>query len=220
VVPSNFDDEDGGEDEDDEVMPRLLIATKNAHKTTEIRAIIGEGWAIDDLTAHPEIPAPDETGATFSENAAIKAVAASKIFPGYVLADDSGLEVDALGGAPGVQSARYSGANATDASNRARLLGELHGAESAGRFRCVMAVACEGTVLGTFNGSVEGRIITGERGTGGFGYDALFIPAGYSETFGELSPEVKNGLSHRARALAAARDFLIKIVDGPDTRRT
>jgi XTP/dITP diphosphohydrolase len=201
-------------------MPRLLIATKNAHKTSEIRAILGKGWEIEDLTEHPEIPAPEENGATFAENAAIKAVAASSIFRGFVLADDSGLEVDALGGAPGVLSARYSGPNATDASNRTRLLRELRGAASAARFRCVMAVALEGAVLGTFDGSVEGRIITAERGAGGFGYDSLFIPDGYDNTFGELSSEIKNELSHRARALATARDFLIKIVDGSDTRRT
>jgi XTP/dITP diphosphohydrolase len=201
-------------------MPRLLIATKNAHKTSEIRAILGNGWEIEDLTAHPEIPAPEETGATFAENASIKAIAASKLFPGLVLADDSGLEVDALAGAPGVQSARYSGTNATDASNRVRLLNEISGTESAARFRCVMVIARKGEVLGTFNGTVEGRVINEERGTGGFGYDSLFVPAGYSSTFGELAAEIKNGLSHRARALAAARDFLIKIVDAPDTRRT
>jgi XTP/dITP diphosphohydrolase len=201
-------------------MPRLLIATKNAHKTSEIRAILGDGWQVEDLTAHSEIPAPEETGQTFAENAAIKAVAASELFPGFVLADDSGLEVDALGGEPGVQSARYSGPGATDASNRARLLRELFGAESSARFHCVMVLAADGSALGTFDGSVEGRIITQERGLGGFGYDSLFIPNGYDQTFGELSSEIKNGLSHRARALAAARDFLIKIVDGPDTRRT
>jgi XTP/dITP diphosphohydrolase len=201
-------------------MRRLLIATKNAHKTSEIRAILGAGWRVEDLTGHPEIPAPEETGATFAENASIKAIAASNIFPDYVIADDSGLEVDALGGEPGVQSARYSGPNATDATNRARLLGELAGRESKARFRCVMAIAQHGNVLGTFNGSVEGRIIPGERGAGGFGYDPLFIPEGFRETFGELSSEIKNGLSHRARALAEARDFLIKIVDCPDAPRT
>lgn len=201
-------------------MRRLLIATKNAHKTSEIRAILGDGWLVDDLTAHPEIPAPDETGTTFAENASIKAIAASLIFPDYVLADDSGLEVDALGGAPGVQSARYSGPGATDASNRACLLEELSGAESPARFRCVMAIAQQGKVLGTFSGTVEGRIVSDERGGGGFGYDPLFIPEGFTETFGELSSEIKNGLSHRARALTEAREFLIKIVDGADAART
>ena len=106
-------------------MPRLLVATKNAHKTGEIRAILGGEWEVSDLTAHPEIEAPDETGDTFEENAAIKALAASQRFAGLVLADDSGLEVDELAGDPGVRSARYAGVDATDADNRAKLLREL-----------------------------------------------------------------------------------------------
>lgn len=194
---------------------RLLIATKNAHKTGEIRAILGPAWDVEDLTAHPEIPAPEETGATFVDNAVIKALAASQLFPGYVLADDSGLEVDALGGAPGVISARYAGPAATDADNRARLLRELTAFPSSARFRCVMALAREGQVLGTFSGAVEGAIVGSEQGVGGFGYDPLFVPIGFDRTFGELPADTKNGLSHRARALAAAREFLIKIVDAP-----
>jgi XTP/dITP diphosphohydrolase len=194
-------------------MPRLLIATKNAHKTIEIRDILGDAWEVTDLNAHPEVSAPEETGTTFAENAALKAVAASKLFPGYVLSDDSGLEVDALGGAPGVYSARYAGPNATDADNRVRLLRELasdgaRGKARSARFRCVMCVAREGAVLGTFDGAVEGVIINSERGEGGFGYDPLFVPDGYCETFGQLSAEVKNSQSHRARALAKARKFL------------
>ena len=106
-------------------MPHLLIATKNAHKTAEIQAILGANWEVTDLNAHPEVAAPEETGATFAENAAIKAVAASRLFPGFVLSDDSGLEVDALDGAPGVISARYAGPAATDADNREKLLREL-----------------------------------------------------------------------------------------------
>lgn len=190
-------------------MPALLVATKNAHKTAEIRAMLGPAWEITDLNAHPEVPAPEETGATFAENAAIKAVAASRVFPGLVLSDDSGLEVDALGGAPGILSARYAGPGATDADNRARLLRELAavrapGQPCAARFRCVMALAEDGRVLATFAGAVEGAIIEEERGDGGFGYDALFVPEGHRETFAQLSGEVKNGLSHRARALSAA----------------
>lgn len=192
---------------------RLLVATKNAHKTGEIQAILGPDWVVEDLTAHPEIPAPEETGTTFAENAAIKAIAGSQLFPGLVLADDSGLEVDVLGGAPGVYSARYAGPQASDADNRARLKQELTVFPSPARFRCVLAIAREGKVLGTFDGAVEGAIVASERGEGGFGYDALFIPAGFAGTFGELPAETKNQLSHRARALAAAREFLIKIVD-------
>lgn len=199
-------------------MPRLLIATKNAHKAAEIRAILGDSWEVTDLKAHPEVPAPEETGATFAENAAIKAVAASLLFPGFVLSDDSGLEVDALDGAPGVISARYAGPQATDADNRAKLLEALSSAEIRGkarsaRFHCVMCVAREGTVLGTFDGAVEGVIINHERGSGGFGYDPLFIPAGYCETFAQLSAEVKNRESHRARALAKAHAFLRELAE-------
>ena len=193
-------------------MPRLLIATNNAHKTAEIRAMLA-GWEVTDLNAHPEVPAPEETGATFAENAAIKALAASALFEGLVLSDDSGLEVDALGGAPGVLSARYAGEGATDADNRARLLRELaaagaRGKARTGRFRCCMVLAEGARVLGTFNGAVEGIIVNEEKGAGGFGYDALFVPEGHCETFGQLPAAVKNQLSHRARALAGVVEFL------------
>ena len=193
-------------------MTRLLIATKNAHKTAEIRAILGEAWEISDLTAHPEVPSPEETGVTFEENARIKAEAASQVFPGIVLSDDSGLEVDALGGAPGVQSALYAGTHGDDAANRARLKRELLacGVQQPwrARFRCTMAIAQAGRTLAVCDGRVEGRVITEERGTGGFGYDALFVPDGYEETFGQLPSAVKNLLSHRARAMATAVKFL------------
>ena len=193
-------------------MRRLLVATKNAHKTQEIRAILGDDWQVEDLTGHPEIPAPDETGATFEENARIKAEAASRIFPGLVLSDDSGLEVDALGGAPGVNSAIYAGEHGNDAANRAKLQRELTGCDAlepcTARFRCVMALAEGGRTLATFNGAVEGQVLSVERGTGGFGYDPMFVPDGYAETFAELPAEMKNLLSHRARALRAVMDYL------------
>src|SRR5471030_3276586 len=125
-------------------MPSLLLATRNAHKTTEIRAILGAEWLVTDLSAHPDWPDVEETGATFAENAALKALATSARARGaWVAADDSGLEVDALGGAPGVQSARYSGPAATDAGNRAKLIEELGRAEGSAprmaRFHCVIA---------------------------------------------------------------------------------
>ncbi len=190
-------------------MPKLLVATRNAHKTGEIRAILGDRWEVSDLNAHPDVPTPEETGETFAENAAIKALAASSRFEGIVLADDSGLEVDALGGLPGVRSARYAGEGATDAANRAKLLAALaadavRGKARSARFHCAMVLAEGGAVLGTFDGAVEGVIINAERGEGGFGYDPLFVPEGYCETFGQLPAEVKNQLSHRARALAKA----------------
>jgi XTP/dITP diphosphohydrolase len=194
-------------------MPKLLVATRNSHKTAEIQATLGPEWEVSDLKSHPEIPSPEETGATFAENAAIKALAASERFGGLVLSDDSGLEVDALNGAPGVRSARYAGEEANDAQNRQKLLAaleiaDIRGKARAARFRCVMVAAEGGEVLGTFDGTVEGVIINHERGEGGFGYDSLFIPTGYCETFGQLPPDVKNEISHRARALADARTFL------------
>ena len=195
-------------------MPRhLLVATKNAHKTQEIQQILGSAWLVEDLNNHPEIIPPEETGVTFAENAAIKAVAASILFPEVVLSDDSGLEVDALGGAPGVQSARYAGAHGDDAANRQKLLTELAPLRSAtpifhARFRCSMALAENGRTLATFDGTVEGEIIGSEKGEGGFGYDSLFVPDGFDQTFAELSSAIKNQLSHRARAMEKAQIFL------------
>lgn len=195
-------------------MRRLLIATKNAHKTAEIAAMLGHDWAVTDLNAHPEIPSPDETGETFAENAAIKARAASLLFSGLVLADDSGLEVDALAGAPGILSARYAGEQASDAENRAKLLQALtgtRGKDRSARFRCVLVLVEAGEVRGTFDGTVEGIIINAERGAGGFGYDALFVPVGHCETFAQLPAGTKNILSHRARALEKARRFFEEV---------
>ena len=196
-------------------MPQpLLIATRNAHKTREIAQILGARFAVTDLTAHPEIPATVESGSTFRENAELKAVEASQLFAGLVLSDDSGLEVDALGGAPGVYSARYAGENADDAANRRRLLDELARVDARGkartaRFHCVMALAQQGRVTGVFDGTVVGIIINLEKGGGGFGYDPLFVPDGFCETFAQLSDAAKNGISHRGRALEKVRALLM-----------
>lgn len=202
-------------------MQTLLIATHNAHKTGEIRKILGANFTVSDLTAHPEILPTVESGATFSENAALKAQEASRIFSGLVLADDSGLEVDALDGAPGIYSARYAArfasesadGNSDDAENRKKLLEELaktgaRGKARSARFRCVIALAREGSLLATFEGAVEGTIINEEKGAGGFGYDPLFVPQGFCETFAQLDAEVKNRISHRARALKKCREAL------------
>ena len=195
-------------------MPRLLVATHNCHKTEEIRAILRDSFEVSDLTAHPEFPVPEETGTTFAENASIKALAASAALgsDAWVLADDSGLEVDALGGAPGVQSALYSGSHGDHAGHRTKLLAELARLGPAAgtrraRFRCVLVLARKGRIEADFHGAVEGRIADQEKGCGGFGYDPLFQPDGHDRTFGELSASVKNGLSHRARALAAFRTW-------------
>ncbi|WP_395742678.1 non-canonical purine NTP pyrophosphatase [Prosthecobacter sp.] len=198
-------------------MPQLVFATSNAHKTEEVAAILGDGWQVEDLRAHPGVTLDEETGDTFEANAIIKAVSGSRGVPGLlVLADDSGLEVDALGGAPGVRSARYAGENANAADNRAKLKAELgkvpQTAPFNGRFQCCMVLARDGEVLHVTAGSVEGRLLTQEVGAGGFGYDALFIPEGFTETFGVLPAETKNQLSHRARALAAMKEQLASLV--------
>jgi XTP/dITP diphosphohydrolase len=193
-------------------MRQLLLATRNAHKTREFAEILGDEFAVRDLAAEPEMPVIEETGSTFAENAILKAVSTSKRIAGLVVADDSGLEVDVLAGAPGVYSARYAGLAAKDDDNVARLLLELrrHGAGgfSAARFRCVLALAGEGKLVGTFEGAVEGAIVPEPRGNGGFGYDPVFQPIGFTRTFAELSAEEKNRISHRASAIRLLRAAL------------
>ncbi len=189
---------------------RLLVSTRNAHKVGEIRAILGDSFAVSDLSILPHMPEVEETGTTFEENATLKAVAASLLFDGWVIADDSGLDVDALAGAPGVYSARYAGPGATDADNNVLLLRNLEGVrgkERAARFRCVIVLARAGRKLAAFVGAVEGIIVNEHKGAGGFGYDPLFVPEGHCETFGQLPAEVKNRLSHRAQALKKLRDW-------------
>lgn len=194
-------------------MRQLLIATHNPHKTREIAAMLGAEFSVSDLTAHPEVPTTIESWATFEENARLKAIEASRYFTGLVLADDSGLEVEALGGAPGVRSARYAGEKATDAENCSHLLSELARVNAPGparsaRFQCVMVLAEKENVLATFHGTVEGAIIHQPRGKQGFGYDPLFVPAGHDQTFAQMLGEIKNRESHRARALAQLLRFL------------
>jgi XTP/dITP diphosphohydrolase len=185
---------------------QLIVATRNAHKTLEIDQILDSTVVVQDLTAHPEIPEIVETGESFEENAQLKAIAVSKQLPGLVIADDSGLEVEALDGAPGIHSARYAGPNASDKEKIAKLLRQLAkaGAKSPrrrARFRCVLAVARDGRVLAIFEGVVEGKIAEQPRGLHGFGYDPIFIPDGFEETFAELPKDLKNRISHRAEAI-------------------
>ena len=191
----------------------LLVSTRNAHKVGEIRAILGPRFIVSDLTSVPAVPEIVETGATFEENAALKAVAASLHFDGWVIADDSGLEVDALGGAPGVRSARYASEQSDDAANNELLLHNLlpfQGPERSAGFRCVMAIALNGRMVAAFSGAIEGTIIESPRGDGGFGYDPLFVPDGHRDTFAQLGPGIKNSLSHRARALRALENWMKK----------
>ena len=187
-------------------MTELVIATRNAHKTREIQYILGPEFTVRDLRAYSAMSEIPEIGISFKENARFKAVAVSQRLPDLVIADDSGLEVDALGGAPGVYSARYAGIKASAKEKIDKLLRELASVGAINdarraRFRCVLALACKGNLLGSVEGVVEGRIADKARGSGGFGYDPIFIPEGFQQTFGELPAEVKNTISHRAKAI-------------------
>jgi XTP/dITP diphosphohydrolase len=205
-------------------MIELLVATRNAHKSREFRKLLGSDFEVIDLRSFPEITIPKETGKTFEQNACLKAVAASQLRHSsrgghlLVVGDDSGLEVDALNGAPGIYSARYAGENATDIRNVDKLLCKLRVRnvppdQRSARFRCVIALAQNGKVLRTFEGVVEGTIVDPPRGTGGFGYDPVFQPDGFEQTFAEMAPELKNKISHRAKAIAALREGLPDIAN-------
>lgn len=193
-------------------MLSLCLATRNAHKTREFVEMLGAEVALEDLSAHPEIEEVIEDGATFAENARLKSVSVSRLLPGFVFADDSGLEVDSLGGGPGLWSARFAGAGASDEANRRKLLEELAklgpDATRTARFCCVLALARAGEVLATFEGTAAGEIVRQARGAAGFGYDPLFQPNEFSKTFAELPAATKNSISHRGRAVTKMKQFL------------
>jgi XTP/dITP diphosphohydrolase len=223
----------------------LLMATRNAHKAGEIRAILGDRFRLLTLRDFPAAPMVVEDGETFASNATKKAVELAKWLsrprpstfdprPRFVLADDSGLEVDALQGAPGVHSARFAArdsaksGNTPDADNNAkllRLLRDVPPEKRTARFHCVIALApvlsekvevtspvCYADEFDPptelFDGVCEGRILFASRGQNGFGYDPLFVPTGFEQTFAELGDGVKNKLSHRAQALQKLREYL------------
>lgn len=223
-------------------MTKLLLATRNAHKAGEIRAILDGRFRFLTLNDFPGAPEIIEDAGSFAGNATKKAVEFAKWlqrqFPGsqtpdagpdFVLADDSGLEVDALNGAPGVHSARFaaldrgadgSSANTPDADNNAKLLRLLKGVpleKRAARFHCVIAFAetrdpkSQTPDPKLFDGVCEGRIAFAPRGENGFGYDPLFVPVGFEQTFAELGEDVKNKLSHRARALEKLKAHFAKL---------
>ena len=165
------------------------------------------------------VPPPEETGATFEENAIGKAEYYGGFADGYLFADDSGLEVDALDGAPGVHSARYAGSDATDAANNALLLENIREhADHSARFVCVIALVKDGKLVRTFRGAVEGRILDSARGSGGFGYDPLFYYEPFECTFGEAPIADKMRVSHRAQALEAMFTFLRSNASSAETR--
>jgi XTP/dITP diphosphohydrolase len=193
----------------------LYCATTNAGKLREFRlAAEQRGRGHIEIAPIPnlrDIAPPEETGKTFEENAAQKALYYSKRAPGLCFADDSGLEALALGGAPGVESARFAGPDATDEANNLLLLKKLEGVKSrAGRFVCVIAVAEKGRLVRTFRGVVEGRILEAYRGANGFGYDPLFWYPPFESSFGEISAERKLLVSHRGRALKDMLDWFDK----------
>jgi len=194
-------------------MRSLLLGTRNPGKVIEIKSILADtGWSFSSLREFPNVGEAEENFMTFAENAIAKASFYASATGLCALADDSGLEVAALGGAPGVFSARYAGANASDADRRSLLLSELtkvDGSNRRARFVAVVAIARpSGEILNVSEGICNGTISFSPRGTGGFGYDPLFIPDGYSPTFAELPDTIKNLISHRARALFNTKHFL------------
>jgi XTP/dITP diphosphohydrolase len=224
-------------------MTTLLIATRNAHKVAEIKSILGANFHCLTLDDFPAAPKVVEDADTFAGNATKKAVELAKWLvvnpkseiqnPKFILADDSGLEVDVLNGAPGVHSARFAALdkheNSPDADNNAkllRLLKDVPPEKCAARFRCVIALVpvletntksrspvCYADELESpaqlFDGACEGKIIFSAAGAGGFGYDPLFVPDGFTQTFAELGDDVKNRISHRSKALAKLQSFLL-----------
>jgi XTP/dITP diphosphohydrolase len=191
---------------------RLVLATRNRHKVEELRDALGlSGVKLETLDDHPEVPEVVEDGATFEDNARKKAREVAEATGLPALADDSGLVVDALGGEPGVHSARYAGEASDDAANRAKLLREMSGeADRRAAFECVLVLAEPGGREEVVAGTCRGALLGEERGSGGFGYDPLFVPepgpGADGRTFAEMSLAEKRELSHRGRALAAARE--------------
>lgn len=215
-------------------MKTLVLATRNRHKVEEIRTMLGAGVRVLDLTSFTKAPGVVEDAPTFAGNAAKKALTLAAWLAqtnppelpagdAWVLADDSGLEVDFLGGAPGVHSARFAAldagpeapaGNSPDAANNAKLLRLLQNVplpQRTARFRCVLALAPVTTQPGepsTFDGACEGKISHAPSGQAGFGYDPLFVPEGYQQSFAELGESIKNQFSHRSRALAKLKQWM------------
>lgn len=187
----------------------LYCATTNPGKIAEFVAASSDAMKIVPLPGMSGIPPCEETGSTFEDNAIQKALHYGPYIDGWLFAEDSGLEVDALGGAPGVYSARFAGPQATDEDNNELLLKRLRDSDNRGaRFVCVIALVRGGKNPATFRGHVEGEILTGPRGVEGFGYDPLFYYPPFGCSFGEVSQVKKQTVSHRAKAFYAMRDYL------------
>jgi len=199
------------------VAPRLLLATRNPGKVREYRALMAElPFTITSLAEQQITHDAAETGDTFEGNARLKARTYAQLSGLWAWADDSGLEVDVLDGAPGVYSARYAGANATDAANNAKLIAALQPyaqPDRTARFRCVVAIAAPDGAIYTCTDSIEGVIIDDARGAHGFGYDPHFYLPERGQTLAELPPHEKNRISHRGKAARAARRLLFRLYD-------
>jgi XTP/dITP diphosphohydrolase len=191
---------------------KLLLATRNRNKVVEMQhALEDTGWQVVMLSDIVGAPDVEEDGATFHDNALKKARSAARVSGLWTLAEDSGLEIDALGGEPGVKSARYAGEGASDADRIRKIIGHLTSVPDerrTGRFRCMMCVIDPAGTEKCFDGCCEGRIANDARGSSGFGYDPIFIPDGYDKTFAELGLGVKSKISHRARAMQQVLAFL------------
>ena len=196
-------------------MRKLLLASTNQGKLRELQALLaGEGWQVLSLADYPDFIAPPETGESFAENALLKAHAAAAYTGLITLADDSGLTVDCLGGAPGIYSARYAGESCTPAECNEKLLRQLAGTPMPLRtaaFVCVLAIVIPDGAQQIFCGRLEGLIAEDYAGEGGFGYDPLFYLPPYKQTVAQLSAEQKNEISHRARALRDAKEYMRSI---------
>ena len=194
-------------------LPLLVVATRNAHKTGEIRAMLAGEWEVKDLSDYPQAPPVDETGVTFTENATLKALSASRCIPGVLLADDSGLEVDYLNKEPGIYSARYMGEDTSYRIKNQNIIDRLEGVpdeKRTARFVCaIAAVFPDGRELVT-RGTIEGIIGYEERGENGFGYDPIFFLPERGCSTAELPPEEKNSVSHRGNALRSIKTLLEK----------
>ncbi len=197
-------------------MPRLVLGSRNKKKLAELVELLGDlGVELTDLSPYPHAPEVEETGTTFEASARLKATTLAPALGEWVLGEDSGLVVPALGGQPGVYSARWAGKHGDDAANNAKLLAELSGKTGDDRAAYYVSTAAladpTGTVVAVVEGRCHGVIGTEPRGSGGFGYDPLFVIPEYHASFGELSSRVKHALSHRGRAIAKLRPVIRKV---------